>query len=213
MGYLAGCWLTNPDGSVRVNQDGVLIDGLLSTGGDSAYGNHNIDTLYPETDRQVVNFNVNYEFSDSLRGFLETKYVKAETNTYSAYDGFFDTLEITPDNPYLPTELQPVMDQVGYLIFTKDALDWHDDGSEYTRETTRVVAGLEWQPSEDHVVEFAVNHDDGLNMDRLIDAQILLVGVSRTSKTPTSMYLANRGYRVANYACLLYTSPSPRDLP
>lgn len=49
-------------------------------------------------------------------------------------------------------------------------------------------------------VEFAVNHDDGLNMDSLQNAQILLVGVSRTSKTPTSMYLANRGYWVANYA-------------
>ncbi len=49
-------------------------------------------------------------------------------------------------------------------------------------------------------VEFAVNHDDGLNMERLAEAQILLVGVSRTSKTPTAMYLANRGYRVANYA-------------
>ena len=157
VGYLAGCWLTNADGSVRVNQDGVLIDGLFGTGGDGAYADHNSDTLYPETDRQVVNFNVSYEFSDSLRGFLETKYVKAETNTFSEYDGFFDTLEITPDNPYLPAELQPVMDQVGYLIFTKDALDWHEDGSKYTRETTRVVAGLEWQPSEDHVVEFAVN--------------------------------------------------------
>ena len=157
VGYLAGCWLTNPDGSVRVNQDGVLIDGLLSTGGDSAYAEHNRDTLYPETDRQVVNFNVSYEFSDTLKGFLETKYVKAETQTFAEYDGFFDTLEITPDNPYLPSELQPVMDQVGYLIFTKDALDWHDDGAEYTRETTRVVAGLEWQPSEDHMVEFSVN--------------------------------------------------------
>jgi [pyruvate, water dikinase]-phosphate phosphotransferase / [pyruvate, water dikinase] kinase len=49
-------------------------------------------------------------------------------------------------------------------------------------------------------VEFAVTHDDGLNIDKLDDAQILLVGVSRTSKTPTSMYLAHRGYRVANYA-------------
>lgn len=49
-------------------------------------------------------------------------------------------------------------------------------------------------------VEFAVIHDDGLNMDTLADAQILIVGVSRTSKTPTSMYLANRGLRVANYA-------------
>jgi len=49
-------------------------------------------------------------------------------------------------------------------------------------------------------VDFAVSHDDGLNMSNLENADILLVGVSRTSKTPTSMYLAHRGYRVANYA-------------
>ena len=49
-------------------------------------------------------------------------------------------------------------------------------------------------------VDFAVRHDDGLNMNELHDAEILLVGVSRTSKTPTSMYLAHRGYKVANYA-------------
>tara|TARA_B100000945_G_scaffold299398_1_gene280041 strand:- start:203 stop:1027 length:825 start_codon:yes stop_codon:yes gene_type:complete len=49
-------------------------------------------------------------------------------------------------------------------------------------------------------VEFAVTHDDGMNIENLEDAQMLLVGVSRTSKTPTSIYLANRGYKVANYA-------------
>ncbi len=49
-------------------------------------------------------------------------------------------------------------------------------------------------------IDFAVNHDDGMNMGALKDADILLVGVSRTSKTPTSMYLAHRGYKVANYA-------------
>ena len=49
-------------------------------------------------------------------------------------------------------------------------------------------------------VEFAVGHDDGLNMNELGEADILLVGVSRSSKTPTSMYLAHRGYKVANYA-------------
>jgi regulator of PEP synthase PpsR (kinase-PPPase family) len=37
-------------------------------------------------------------------------------------------------------------------------------------------------------------------MSGLKDADILLVGVSRSSKTPTSMYLAHRGYKVANYA-------------
>ena len=49
-------------------------------------------------------------------------------------------------------------------------------------------------------VDFAVSHDDGMNMGQLDQADILLVGVSRTSKTPTSMYLAHRGYKVANYA-------------
>jgi len=49
-------------------------------------------------------------------------------------------------------------------------------------------------------IDFAVSHDDGMNMAGLRDADILLVGVSRSSKTPTSMYLAHRGYKVANYA-------------
>ena len=49
-------------------------------------------------------------------------------------------------------------------------------------------------------IDFAVSHDDGMNMGALKNADILLVGVSRSSKTPTSMYLAHRGYKVANYA-------------
>jgi len=49
-------------------------------------------------------------------------------------------------------------------------------------------------------VDFAVSHDDGMNMNNLKKADILIIGVSRTSKTPTSMYLAHRGYKVANYA-------------
>ena len=49
-------------------------------------------------------------------------------------------------------------------------------------------------------VDFAVSHDDGMNMSNLGEADILIVGISRTSKTPTSMYLAHRGYKVANYA-------------
>jgi regulator of PEP synthase PpsR (kinase-PPPase family) len=53
----------------------------------------------------------------------------------------------------------------------------------------------EWQP-----VDFAVSHDDGMNMGNLKKADMLIVGISRTSKTPTSMYLAHRGYKVANYA-------------
>ena len=48
-------------------------------------------------------------------------------------------------------------------------------------------------------LEFAIQHDDGQGFTTVRDADILLVGVSRSSKTPTSIYLAHRGYRVANY--------------
>lgn len=47
-------------------------------------------------------------------------------------------------------------------------------------------------------VEFTVKHDDGQETRNLPKADIVLVGISRTSKTPLSMYLAHRGYRVAN---------------
>jgi len=47
-------------------------------------------------------------------------------------------------------------------------------------------------------VNFTMTHDDGNIISDLEKSDIILVGVSRTSKTPTSIYLANRGYRTAN---------------
>ncbi len=45
---------------------------------------------------------------------------------------------------------------------------------------------------------FALHHDDGQLVQSLKEAEIILVGVSRTSKTPTCIYLANRGIKAAN---------------
>ena len=47
-------------------------------------------------------------------------------------------------------------------------------------------------------MHYAMAHDDGQSLNGLGDADIVLIGVSRTSKTPTCMYLANRGFRVGN---------------
>lgn len=47
-------------------------------------------------------------------------------------------------------------------------------------------------------IEFSIDHDDGRNPEELTCADIVLVGVSRSSKTPTSIYLAQQGYKVAN---------------
>lgn len=47
-------------------------------------------------------------------------------------------------------------------------------------------------------MNFTLAHDDGQSPDTIAQADIVLIGISRTSKTPTSVYLANRGLRVAN---------------
>ena len=46
-------------------------------------------------------------------------------------------------------------------------------------------------------------HDDGKKVDDINDADVILLGVSRTSKTPTSIYLANRGYKTVNVPLVL----------
>ena len=47
-------------------------------------------------------------------------------------------------------------------------------------------------------VQFTMSHDDGKIITDLDNSDVILVGISRTSKTPTSIYLANRGYKVSN---------------
>ena len=47
-------------------------------------------------------------------------------------------------------------------------------------------------------IEYTLGHDDGRGAERLHEADIVLIGLSRTSKTPTSIYLAQEGYKVAN---------------
>ena len=47
-------------------------------------------------------------------------------------------------------------------------------------------------------LNFTIQHDDGQSLDTIGDAEVILVGASRTSKTPTCVYLAIRGVRAAN---------------
>jgi hypothetical protein len=60
-------------------------------------------------------------------------------------------------------------------------------------------------------IEFTLGHDDGRGAERLKDADIVVVGLSRTSKTPTSFYLAQEGYKVANVP-IVPGIPLPEEL-
>ncbi len=75
--------------------------------------------------------------------------------------------------------------------------------SELLRREPDLKPGLLHEVNEDYfrrieAIEFTVKHDDGSNPDNLIQADIVLVGVSRSSKTPLSIFLSHKGWKVAN---------------
>lgn len=63
--------------------------------------------------------------------------------------------------------------------------------------------GMQYRVTGDYlrrteVMTYTVKHDDGLGLETLSDADIIILGISRTSKTPLSIYLGYRGFKVAN---------------
>jgi len=88
--------------------------------------------------------------------------------------------------------------------------------AEHLGQAPLSVPGLGHELSEDYfrriaAVEFAVKNDDGKNPQNLRKAEIVLMGISRTSKTPLSNYIAHRGYKVANVP-IVQDVPLPREL-
>lgn len=85
-----------------------------------------------------------------------------------------------------------------------------------THEEPRGIAGVIHKTDERYfkrieAMEYFVQHDDGAGTEELEAADIVLVGVSRTSKTPLSMYLAYLGYKVANVP-LAHGLEPPKEL-
>ncbi|MEE4539191.1 MAG: pyruvate, water dikinase regulatory protein [Erythrobacter sp.] len=58
-------------------------------------------------------------------------------------------------------------------------------------------------------IQYTIAHDDGIAHEEWEEADIVLAGVSRSSKTPTAIYLANRGYKVANIPIVVESPPPP----
>lgn len=74
--------------------------------------------------------------------------------------------------------------------------------------------GMQHRVSNDYfdrvaALDFAVAHDDGALGERLMAADVILTGISRTSKTPTCIYLAHRGIKAANVPLVPGVQPDP----
>ena len=88
--------------------------------------------------------------------------------------------------------------------------------ADYLNATSRPQVGGQHALNSDYfrridALNFTMAHDDGQNLDDIGKSDVILLGVSRTSKTPTSIYLAQRGIRTANIP-IVPSIPVPRQL-
>lgn len=86
----------------------------------------------------------------------------------------------------------------------------------YFHSTPSSEPGLKYRLTKDYfrrqeAIEYTVKHDDGIGYESLESADLVLLGISRTSKTPLSVYLAYRGYKVANVP-IVQGMPIPASL-
>lgn len=101
----------------------------------------------------------------------------------------------------------PYFDLLGPLLGTLDT--YFGVNSESNVGILRVVDDMYFKRIE--AIEYTVKHDDGKTFAELDKADIILVGISRTSKTPLSIFLGHKGWKVANVPLVLDT-PLPKEL-
>jgi len=83
--------------------------------------------------------------------------------------------------------LDPIFDALGKFLGASPS---HRPGQQHLMDADyfRRIEAMEW----------VLSHDDGQGLDDIVKGDVILVGVSRSSKTPTCLYLGNRGIRAAN---------------
>ena len=153
----AGCHITRLPGSgADVFQDGLLAGNENAFGGDGTFSGRDGQDLIPQDQRFVANFRTNYEVSPFAEFFVDAKfaYSKTEVDTTQAVGGFYDSLGVGLDNPFVPANLRgaietfvgdndDVFDLDNVLVFIgRDMTDLGYKGTESERTTYRLVGGV-----------------------------------------------------------------------
>jgi outer membrane receptor protein involved in Fe transport len=153
-----GCYVTNPDGTVRIFNDGVISTAQNQFGGDGAVERTSETSLTPRSERYFAVVTGNYEISPAVDIFWDGKYAKTKATSRNSYNTFFDTAYIAPDNPFIPTVLQPEADDAGGLLISRDNTDFGPGISTAERDTYRIVGGVRGELSPTLRYDFALNY-------------------------------------------------------
>jgi outer membrane receptor protein involved in Fe transport len=137
-----GCYVTNPDGSVRIFNDGIISTAQNQFGGDGAVERSSNVSLTPQSKRLFAVSTGRYEFSDAFRFFYDAKFARNTARQRNDYNTFYDSLFLSPENPFIPAVLRPDVEESGGLLVSRDFLDLGPGITEYERQTLRFVGGL-----------------------------------------------------------------------
>ncbi len=164
-GIAGGCWVIRPDGTVAPYTDGLVAGSFNHFGATDSYIRPNRRSAIPIKKQESIDINGHFDLSDSTSFFWEGKYVYQQLKMMMGGHNFTDLLHGRPDNPYLPQELVSLAnnDGLGFagldggLHISRDSADWGPNISTNTRQTTRIVFGLEGELSENFSYEISAN--------------------------------------------------------
>lgn len=140
--------------------------------------------LYPEVNTfeeidEIIALAVEHD------GLIIHSFVKHEMSEYIWYEGRLHNLEVI-------NLLGPILNRFSHFLHSTP----EEEPGLFTRLNKDYFRRIE-------TTEFAIKHDDGAHTEGLVDAEIVLLGVSRTFKTPLSIYLAYKGWLAANVPIVL----------
>lgn len=159
------------------------------------------------------------QFSDREVNIVRCKNVRTEEQVDSLIDEVFQKRGLIA-HTVVSTSLRkkiftaasekgiPLVDLLGPLLETLNAY-FGQSAENQTAGLLRTVDERYFKRIE--AIEFTVKHDDGKVTSGLDQADIVLVGISRTSKTPLSIFLSHKGWKVANVPLVVGT-PLPKEL-
>lgn len=158
---------------------------------------------YPEKDIEILRYK-NIRSESQLAPIVDDAFTRNGIIVYTIV------------NPLMRTKIRdlasgkaiPAIDLMGPMLSTLDAYFGVESGH-HTAGLLRLVDEMYFKRIE--AIEYTVKNDDGKNLVDLDKADVILVGISRTSKTPLSIFLSHKGWKVANIPMVLNT-PLPPEL-
>ncbi len=156
-----------------------------------------LERIFLAIKAQFKNFNYKTHFFSFTR--TENQILKIiENSTKNKNSIFLYTIVDNKLAQFLSEECRkkniPCFGVLGDLILTFSKL--------LNQEASHIPSGQHVMNDEYYkkieAIQFTMNHDDGNSLEDIGNSDIILLGVSRTSKTPTSIYLANKGMKISN---------------